>query len=176
MSRRTLSAVALAVAALPGAPALAESPPDLRLEWQEPGGARDEAPPVRGRAGEVVRLDYRLTNVGESPAAAVELATHTTLGPAGAPVELRPGPDPGEERRRSVDLRLAIGLREVCIDARLRSGAEREPREPTPENNRICRAVEVAAATTAAPVVRPPNSSIPLAARTSAPTYPEIAS
>jgi hypothetical protein len=144
MLRRTLPAVAWIAGALAGTLVVAAAPPDLRLEWLGAGSASDEGPPVHGRPGEEVRLDYRLMNVGARPAAAVELTTHTTLGPAGAPVELRPGPDSGEEYRRSVELELTIGLREVCIEARLRSDADDETRDPTPDDNRICREVEVA--------------------------------
>jgi hypothetical protein len=173
MSRRTFWHFALAVCTASGV--AAESPPDLRLEWLEGGAPTPRPPAVRGRAGELVRFDFRLVNVGEGAARSVALATHTTLGPAGAREELRPGPGAGEAMRRSIELELAVGLRELCIDATLVED-DAGGRDPNPEDNRICRAVEVSEATTAASVVRPPSSSIRFAVRTSPPTNPEISS
>lgn len=125
---------------LPAALAASTPPADLRLEW-----AGAEAP-IAGRAGETVRLRFRLRNVGGDGAFAAVLAAATALGPQGAPERIQPGPGAGESLARSLRLPLAEGMRELCIDAALQRPRPEDPGDPNLGDNRICRPVRVRAA------------------------------
>lgn len=119
------------------------APPDLRLEWQIGGQYTRVAPPLVGAAGSTVTLVYRLRNVGGSDAFAAILSTFTALGPQGRVVRLRPGPGAGLAFERTLDLPLAAGMREVCIETRLQTLGDNEPRDPNPGDNTVCRRVSV---------------------------------
>jgi hypothetical protein len=45
--------------------------------------------------------------------------------------------------RQRLDLPLAVGMREVCVEARLQNLAEDDPPDPEPANNRRCRRLDV---------------------------------
>jgi hypothetical protein len=113
------------------------APVDLRLEWV--GGSAA----VSAAAGETVTVNYKLRNGGESDAFAVVLRAVGSLGPLGNPVRLHPGPKAGQLMERRLSFNAAAGLREVCVDATLQNLNRDDPADPTPSNNRICRAVEV---------------------------------
>lgn len=115
----------------------AEAPPDLRLRW------KDSSSPVRGPAGAKIDLAYELTNIGGSPAFAVIVKAHTTVGPIGTPSRIQPGPAAGATMRKKVSFPLVRGMREICVDAVLQHRASSDPPEPNLENNRICRAISV---------------------------------
>lgn len=119
------------------------SPPDLRLEWLEGGRPTREAGPVSGAAGETLRLPYQLRNVGGGEAFAAVLSVRTTLGPLGRAERLQPGPDAGEEVPLWLDLPLARGMREVCVEVRLQTLDAGDPGDPNRTDNRLCRKVEV---------------------------------
>lgn len=120
------------------------APPDLRLEWQDRGrGASLEGAPVHGPAGETISIPYRLRNVGGSEAFAVILDARTALGAVGRAIRLQPGPAAGDAVDRTLKLPLARGMRELCIDARLQTLDPGLPTDPHPEDNRICRKVEI---------------------------------
>jgi|GEM_PF-5339133 len=118
-------------------------PPDLRLEWLIDGRRGRTADAVRGSAGEVVRLDFVLFNVGGSPAFAALLSATTTLGPLPASQRLQPGPAPGQSVRRSLRLPLAAGVRQVCVQVRLQTAHAADPGDPNPDDNLLCRDVIV---------------------------------
>jgi hypothetical protein len=118
-------------------------PPDLRVEWVSSGAPTREGEPVRGKAGEVRRLEYQVRNVGGADAFAIILAAQTALGPFGKPVRIEPGPQPGRLLRRTLELPLAEGMREVCIEAALQTSNADDPHDPNPQDNRLCRRVEI---------------------------------
>ncbi|MDA8019112.1 MAG: hypothetical protein MPN21_16860 [Thermoanaerobaculia bacterium] len=120
-----------------------EAAPDLRLEWQVDGRFARSAPPLRGVAGSTQTLRYRIRNIGGSDAFAAILAFYTTLGRRGRDVRIQPGPDAGRSFEQEMTLPLASGMREVCIEARLQTVADDDPRDPNPSDNRVCRRVEV---------------------------------
>ncbi len=126
-----LSLLAISAAAAESAPS------DLRLEWV------DTLPVVEGTAGATIELKYLLRNLGGRDAFAVILKSHTSLGPAGAPLRLQPGPAAGRAMERKLALPLAIGMRELCIEASLQNRQSDEPADPNLRDNRICRAVRV---------------------------------
>ncbi len=126
-------------------------PPDLRLEWLIEGRRARTPDAVHGTAGEVIRLDYVLLNVGGAPAFAVVLSATTTLGPLPASQRLQPGPAPGQSLRRSLRLPLATGVRQVCVQARLQMASAHDPGDPNPDDNLLCREVIVKIRDNAAP-------------------------
>ncbi|MEM7049954.1 MAG: hypothetical protein AAF604_09845 [Acidobacteriota bacterium] len=138
------SALTLALAIIPVAIADGNPPPDLRLEWRLGDRTSRRAPAVQGRPGEVVTLPYVLRNVGGQAAHGVVIEAFTQLGPVGASKRLRPGPRPGQEVARRLDLPLARGVREVCIVVRLQTLEIEDPRDPHPDDNRLCRPVAIA--------------------------------
>lgn len=144
-AHRVVPAVLLALLApLPGrASSAVDAPPDLRLEWVIDGRSSRVANPLQGVVGEVVRLDYQLRNVGGAPAFAAVLSATTTLGPLSGSQRVQPGPKPGESMRRSLRLTLVIGVRQVCIQARLQTVRATEAGDPNPEDNLLCRHVIV---------------------------------
>ena len=117
--------------------AVAPPPPDLRLEWS------DDGRPVSGAAGTTAELAYRVRNIGGQGAFAVLLRAYSALGPLHRPVRIQPGPGPGAAVARVVAVSLAAGMREVCVEAQIQNLRIEDPSDPTPENNRICRAVAV---------------------------------
>ena len=134
-----LSALGLRTYSLGAAP----PPPDLRLEWRLAEAYSRKAPPISGIAGSTVTLRYRLRNVGGSNAFAAVIASHTALGRQGRSIRLRPGPKAGRAFERTLDLPLAVGIREICIEARLQTIGANEPRDPHPEDNTLCRRITV---------------------------------
>jgi hypothetical protein len=133
---RTLRTALLTSAAV-SLPLAAAPPPDLHLLWSTAGAS------VSGAAGSSASLEYELTNIGGSPAFAVILKAHTTVGPVGPPLRLQPGPAAGASVQRKVTFALVRGMREICVDATLQTRGEREPPEANLQNNRICRAVVI---------------------------------
>jgi len=121
----------------------AEAPPDLFLEWLVDGRATVDAPDIIGPAGATVRLKYRIRNIGGTSAFAVVGRAQTALGRVGAPIRIQPGPDAGSHVDRHLDLPLAQGMREICIDVRLQTLAADDPKDPDTDNNRRCRRVTV---------------------------------
>jgi hypothetical protein len=159
-----LSAVPTAeVAAQPPLPHMATTTaPDLRLEWivakpaasspsaslpppaeLEPRRPAVEPLPIEGRAGESVRLRYRIRNVGATDAFAVVIRVQTGLGSVGRPTRVEPGPEAGKAIERALDLPLAVGLAEVCVIAVLQTLRADDPRDPFTDDNRICRRANV---------------------------------
>ncbi len=137
--RRVLPLAAVSIAVALGASgAAAPPPPDLLLEWST-------AASVKGSAGTTVNLEYRVRNVGGQDAFAVLLRAYSALGPLHRPVRLQPGPRPGAAILRVLAVPLATGMREVCVEAGLQNLRLEDPPDSTPDNNRICRAVVVAA-------------------------------
>jgi hypothetical protein len=149
--------LALALAWAPGREAAAQdlpttTAPDLRLEWiigdgdkDHPQNATAPAPiaPIEGRAGETVRLKYRIRNVGSTDAFAVVVRVQTGLGTTARPIRIQPGPSAGSAIERTVDVALAVGLAEVCVGASLQTIRLDDPRDPFTEDNRICRRATV---------------------------------
>lgn len=129
--------IALLASAAVSLSSAADTPPDLRLRWTTPGAS------VAGTAGITVDLQYELTNAGGSAAFAVILKAQTTVGAAGPPVRVQPGPVAGASMQRKVSFALVPGMREICVDALLQTRGRGEPPEANLENNRICRAVTV---------------------------------
>lgn len=119
------------------------APPDLRLEWVIDGRRVRTPDPIRGTAGEVLRLDYEVLNVGGAPAFAAVLSVTTTLGPLPGSRRLQPGPQPGERIRSSLRLSLSAGVRQVCVQARLQTARATDPGDPHLEDNLLCRDVIV---------------------------------
>lgn len=129
--------------------------PDLRLEWigdrpaQPPPAAGEstkptiEMSPIDGRAGETIRLKYRIRNVGASDAFAVLIKVQSGLGVRARTTRISPGPTAGKALERTLDLPLAVGLVEVCISAVLQTVRSDDPRDPFTEDNRICRRAHV---------------------------------
>jgi hypothetical protein len=152
-------ALLVAAALLAGA---APPPPDLLLEWIEGQRPTTSAPPVAGRAGEVVHLDYQVRNIGGRDAFAMLLSAHTALGRVAPPRRVQPGPARGHALPQRLDLPLAVGMREVCVEARLQNLSADDPPDPEPRNNRRCRRVEVVPhddrSATAAPFPAAPDS------------------
>lgn len=139
----SLSAVSTGPATSSVALAAEARPPDLRLEWSSGGHDPGAAEAVRGRRGETLRIPYRLRNVGGSDAFAVVVEAHTALGPVADRERLQPGPAAGAAIDRILSLALATGMRELCIDARLQTMEPEDAGDPNPQDNRICRKVEV---------------------------------
>lgn len=134
-------AVTIAVAALAAIPCGAEGappPPDLRLEWKS-------ASPIEGRSGQVVLVPYRLRNIGGAHAFASILRVHTTLGPYDAAERIQPGPKAGQTIDRAINLALAVGIREVCVEVTLQTLAADERGDPNLKDNRVCAPVKVTA-------------------------------
>jgi hypothetical protein len=120
------------------------SPPDLRLEWIGEGGAPTrEAPPLRGEAAETVTIVYQVRNVGGSDAFAAVLTARTALGVLGPDRRLQPGPRAAEATTRELTVALAVGMHELCLAARLQNLHLDDPDDPRPEDNRLCRRIEI---------------------------------
>lgn len=116
------------------------APADLRLEW--PGGTR-EREPLRGRAGESVRVPYVVRNVGGRDAFAAILTSHTALGRLHPDERVRPGPAAGRHLDRQVRMALAEGMRELCLEVRLQTLRADDPPESNREDNRLCCPIEI---------------------------------
>jgi hypothetical protein len=138
-----MPAVILPLTALLLASAPTSPPPDLRVEWVSGASTTREGEVIRGSAGETRRLEYRVRNVGGTEVFAVILSARTALGPLVRPARVQPGPQPGRHLRRALDLPLAEGMREVCIEAVLQTRDAEDPHDPNPKDNRLCRRVEV---------------------------------
>jgi hypothetical protein len=124
---------------------------DLRVEWIDPNehtanakpdSAKTPAP-VIGRSGQTVRLRYRIRNTGGMDAFAVLVRVQTGLGRNGPPVRLQPGPKAGRSLERDLDLALATGMAEVCVEARLQTLRADDPTDPYQDNNRACRQIRL---------------------------------
>ncbi|MCH9647904.1 MAG: hypothetical protein K0U98_06670 [Deltaproteobacteria bacterium] len=126
---------------------------DLRLEWAEGrggegpsgslGGSSPQGGEIHGTEGEAVSVAYRLRNIGGSNAFAAVVESWTALGREGRPLRLQPGPAAGEIQKRHLELALASGMRELCVEVRLQTLEAGSPGDPNPKDNRICRRVIV---------------------------------
>ena len=116
---------------------------DLRLEWLVKGRAVRTIPAVQGKAGETVQLEYRLRNVGGRDAFAAMIEVRTALGRLGRSIRLQPGPKAGQGFDRSIDVPLATGMSELCVDVRLQNLQLQDPNDPNVEDNRICVRIRV---------------------------------
>lgn len=127
--------------------AWAAEPPaaDLRLEWLANGRVSSSPEPVGGRAGEKVVVTYRIQNVGSSDAFAVVLTALSALGAVAPAQRLQPGPAASRSVDRSLEVRLAEGMRELCIEASLQNRDAGDPPDRNPRDNRICRQLIVEA-------------------------------
>lgn len=134
MRRLSLLLTLIAAAALVADTA----PADLRLQWIGPPTA------VRGSAGQTVDLRFEIRNVGGRDAFATIVKAHTTLGPLNSPQRVQPGPRAGASVERKLAVPLASGMREICVEASLQHRTDGDPPDPSPKDNRICRAVNVA--------------------------------
>ena len=131
-------------------------PPDLVLEWTEGGRPSASGSVVRGQAGETVQLSYQIRNVGGSDAYAAVVSAHTGLGRYGQPRHLQPGPAAGGVLKRRFSLTLALGMRELCLEAHLQTLTADEAKDPRPQDNRRCRKVELVEPSAAVlPALRP---------------------
>lgn len=117
--------------------------PDLRLDWVLESESSPDAPPVRGRAGETVRLGVRLRNLGAADAFAVILEGYTALGPTRSPRRLQPGPSAGGSMDHQEPLTLAPAMRALCLVARLQTLDDGDPGEENLKDNQICREIEL---------------------------------
>lgn len=120
-------------------------PPDLRLEWMEGGRATTDGSDVVGVAGQRVSLAYQVRNVGGSDAYAVVISAYTALGRLGQRLRLQPGPAVGRALRRQLEMTLARGMRQLCLEVRLQTLEADEAQDPNPDDNRLCRRLEVSA-------------------------------
>ena len=139
---RRRSALVVAAALLLIAASSPPAPPDLRLSWVDGRGSRPGGSPLRGSPGRTIRLRYQVRNVGGSDAFAVVVSAATALGPIGLPMRFEPGPDAGARIDGVLDLALADGMREVCLEARLQTVRPEDPGDPNPADNRLCRPIE----------------------------------
>ena len=142
-SRVAIGAIAVLTVLTPTSLPATAAPPDLFLEWLVDGRAVIDSPDLTGRAGETVRIEYRIRNIGGTAAFAVIGQAQTALGRVGAPIRIQPGPDAGAHIDRHLDLPLARGMREICIDVQLQTLAADDPKDPDTDNNRRCRHVTV---------------------------------
>jgi hypothetical protein len=130
---------------------------DLRVEWvdgddsaasSKPDSVQLDArkiaaAPVIGKSGQTVRLRYRIRNTGGMDAFAVLVRVQTGLGRNGPPVRLQPGPKAGSALERDLDLALAVGMAEVCVEASLQTLRADDPSDPYQDNNRACRQIRL---------------------------------
>lgn len=126
----------LASAALLLLVSAAPPPADLRLAWSDNGAD------LEGDAGATVPIGYTIRNVGGRDAFAVVIRMTTALGPV-APMRLQPGPAAGATFERTGAVSLAVGMRQLCIDATLQNVSLEDPPDPNLNDNRICRGVRV---------------------------------
>lgn len=144
----TLASAPLVTPSLASPSPVSPSPADLRLEWArgkgaEGSGSSFRASDIEGAEGETVSVAYRLRNIGGSNAFAAVIESWTALGREGRPLRLQPGPVAGEIQERHLELALASGMRELCLEVRLQNLEAGSPGDPNPKNNRICRRVIV---------------------------------
>jgi hypothetical protein len=86
---------------------------------------------------------YVLRNVGGRDAFAAVIRAFTALGPVGQVLRLEPGPAAGDGVDLKLQLPVAAGMREVCVEASLQGRSSTEPADPHQGDNRTCQAVVV---------------------------------
>lgn len=143
MRRRFVLLATLSAGALLAAPAEEREIPDLRLDWVLESEVSPDVPPVRGRAGETVRLVVRLRNLGGADAFAVILEAYTALGRTRPPRRLQPGPPAGGSMEHQEPLTLVPAMRTLCLVARLQRVLDEDPAEERVEDNQICREIHL---------------------------------
>lgn len=147
-----LSAALLTTVAVAGVGSAApRAAADLRVLFRPLVGSeraranpREETPPpIVGRSGSVCRVAFTILNTGTEDAYAVVVDAYTALGPTGVARRFQPGPGAGRRVEGALDLPLFVGMRELCLKARLQTVTDDEIGDPHPRDNQVCRSVVV---------------------------------
>lgn len=88
-------------------------------------------------------MAFTILNTGTEDAYAVVVDAYTALGPTGVARRFQPGPGAGRRVEGALDLPLFVGMRELCLKARLQTVTDDEIGDPHPRDNQVCRSVVV---------------------------------
>lgn len=124
---------------------------DLRILFRSPAVPAAERrelrertlPAITGEAGSVCSVAFTILNTGGADAYAVVVDAYTALGPAGVARRFQPGPGAGRSVEGAVHLPLFVGMRELCLKARLQTVTDDAMGDPNPRDNQACRPLVV---------------------------------